>query len=401
MAVNELSFNQISTILKDVVDQATGKQTLIATDTSSFVTQATTALKTGYDPIFGALNQVLSRSIFSTRPYRRKFGNLEVTESAFGNHVRKFAIVDSDPLVDSRYATPVTDTPKTDAFLKSSDQQVQAKPTPVQTNFYGSNVYQRAYTIYKDQLECAFRSPDEFAQFVSMVVQNNVDNLEQYRESIARATLANYVGGILAEGDGARVINVLERYNALTGLGLTRDSVFEPTNYKAFVQWFYSFVAQVSSMMTERSQRYQTTLTGKPINRHTPYQDQRLYMLAQNRYENEMMALADVYHDSYLKMIDVQTLNFWQSIDDPAALHLTASYTAPNGNVATKEIDTNTDNVSVIGALFDREALGYATTQQWSNPAPFNARGGYTTFWFHETERNWNDFTEKGVVFVM
>jgi hypothetical protein len=59
------------------------------------------------------------------------------------------------------------------------------------------------------------------------------------------------------------------------------------------------------------------------------------------------------------------------------------------------------NQANVFALLCDEEALGYATTQAWAAPAPFNAAGGYTTTWLHETQRCWNDHTEKGVVFLL
>ena len=44
---NTLTFDQISTVLNDIVKQATGVETMKATDTSSFVAQAQTALLVG------------------------------------------------------------------------------------------------------------------------------------------------------------------------------------------------------------------------------------------------------------------------------------------------------------------------------------------------------------------
>ena len=45
MAVNDMTIEQVSTVLNAIVEQATGKQpTIQVTDTSSFVTVAQTAL---------------------------------------------------------------------------------------------------------------------------------------------------------------------------------------------------------------------------------------------------------------------------------------------------------------------------------------------------------------------
>ena len=48
MAANELSINQLSTVLNSIHSQATGKSAIAVTDTSSFVTVAQETLKAGY-----------------------------------------------------------------------------------------------------------------------------------------------------------------------------------------------------------------------------------------------------------------------------------------------------------------------------------------------------------------
>lgn len=64
MAANDLSFNQLSTVLNGIVSQATGKASIAPTNTSEFITVAQTALKTGYDPVMQSISQMMSRSIF-------------------------------------------------------------------------------------------------------------------------------------------------------------------------------------------------------------------------------------------------------------------------------------------------------------------------------------------------
>lgn len=57
--MNTLTFEQISTILQAVQEQATGQQALAATNTAEFVSAADTTLRTGLDPILNAISQVL------------------------------------------------------------------------------------------------------------------------------------------------------------------------------------------------------------------------------------------------------------------------------------------------------------------------------------------------------
>lgn len=391
MAVNDLTFNQLSTVLNSIVQQATGKQAQQVTNTAEFVSVAQTALKTGYDPVLQAISQVLSRTIFSIRPYTRKFGGLMVSNQQFGNIVRKLNIADKDWENDSRFE--LTDGNSVDMYKVN-------KPTILQTNFYGANVFEKSLTIFKDQLDCAFSSPDEFGRFISMTMTNASDMIEQAHENLARATLANFIGGKIS-GDTASVIHLLTEYNTITGLEtpLTAETVYQPANFKPFMQWVYSRVASLSSLMTERTQKFHINVTGKEISRHTPVNKQKVYLYAPARYQTETMVLADVYHDNFLRMADNETVNFWQSIDKPDAINVQPVYLQTDGTLKTDGAPVNKGGI--FGVMFDEEAAGYTVVNQWSAPTPFNVKGGYSNIFWHFTDRYWNDFTENGVVLLL
>lgn len=391
MAVNDLTFNQLSMVLNSIVQQATGQQVQQATNTAEFVSVAQTTLKTGYDPVLQAISQVLSRTIFSIRPYTRKFGGLMVSNQQFGNIVRKLNIADKDWEEDSRFE--LTDQNSVDMYKVN-------KPSILQTNFYGANVFEKSLTIFKDQLDCAFSNPDEFGRFVSMTMTNASDMIEQAHENLARATLANFIGGKIS-GDTASVIHLLTEYNTITGLKppLTAETVYQPANFKPFMQWVYSRVASLSSLMTERTQKFHINVTGKEISRHTPVNKQKVYLYAPARYQTETMVLADVYHDNFLRMADNETVNFWQSIDKPDEINVQPVYLQADGTL--KSDDSPLNQKGIFGVMFDEEAAGYTVVNQWSAPTPFNSKGGYSNIFWHFTDRYWNDFTENGIVLLL
>lgn len=399
MAANEMSFNQISTVLNAIHAQATGTQVPAAVDTASFVTQAQAVLKTGYDPVMNAVSQVLSRTIFSIRPYSAKFRGLQADAIRYGNHVRKINIADKSFQNDDR--APLTDG-------QSVDQQTVNKPNILQTNFYGVNVFEKSYTIFKDQLDVAFTSPEEFQQFVALTVSNANDMLEQSREELARSLVANYIGAKyvlvsnLLEGSEG-VVHLLTEYNTLTGLSLTASTVYQPANFKPFMQWVYSRIASISALMTERSARFHVnvTLSGvdKTIMRHTPVPMQRVYLYAPARFQTEAQVLADTYHDNFLRMADNETVNFWQNITAPDRIIVHPNWLNPDGTVGNTNQDI--DLSPIFGVIVDEETLGWTPVNQWQAPAPFNSRGGYTTVWMHETQRHWTDMTENGVVLLL
>lgn len=400
---NNLTFDQAATVFNAIQQQATGQATMAPVDAASFVSCATTALRVGYDPIFNAINQVLSRTWFSVRPYSRKFKGLEYSESEWGAVTRKLAIADKPIKEDDRYLWPQAyDSGKVPADgdgKPGADMFQINKPQVLQSNFYGFNVWSDAYTIFKDQLDCAFRSPEEFGQFVSMIQSNISDKLENVRENVARATLVNFIGGLINENDGNRVVHLLTEYNTLTGLSLTEETVYQPANYKAFVQWAFSRIAAISDMMTERTELFQTVVKGLHVIRHTPMADQRVYLYAPARHQTTMMALADTFHDNFLSQAVTETVNFWQSPDAGDSINVKPSRIGTDGSVVTPS--TAVEQSGVFGVIMDHAAAGMTTTQSWSSPTPFNSRGGYTNYWLHETQRVFNDHSEKGVVLLM
>lgn len=385
-----LNFNQCATLLKAINEQATGKTTLTPTTPGEFVSVATTTLMSGYDNVINAVSQVLSKTIFSVRPYNAKMEGLMVDSVRYGNHVRKLVTLDADPETDDRIAL-------TDG--QSVDQQRVKKPAVLQTNFYGANVYQRSVTIFRDQLDTAFTSAEEFSRFVGMVIQNVMDQREQDIENCKRLALNNFIAGKI-KGDTANVVHLLTEYKAESGLDdLTADTVLSPANYPDFIKFAIGRIKTVGDLMTERSIKYHLNTTSAKIPRHTPLADQRVYLLSQYVNKMEASVFSTVFNEDYLKTVDFERINFWQSLDAPASIQITPSYMHTDGTI--KESDTVVKNAAVFGVVFDREAVGMTMVNEWSAPAPFNARGGYTNTFWHYTTRYWNDFTENGVVFLL
>lgn len=391
MPANELSINQVSTILNAVVKQATGNTALASVDGKNFATVAQLPLKIGYDPVINAISQVLSSTIFSVRPYSRKFKGINVSSQKFGNITRKLNIADSDWTDDDRQKLQDG---------SSIDMYVVKKPTVLQTNFYGANAFQRQTTIFKDQLDVAFSSQEEFGRFISMLMSNVSDMIEQGHESMARMCILNYVGGKLVNEDEANnCIHLLSEYNELTGLILNEKDVYKPENFPSFMKFVVARIKAISNLMTERSEKFHTNVTGKEIMRHTPLSKQKVYLLAPQQYLMETSVLSDLFNDKYMKMTDLELVNFWQNIDKPANIDIKPIYMDKNG--ALKQPESTIKEPHLFGVIFDEEALGYTTVNSWSAPTPFNARGGYHNIFWHYTDRYWNDFTENGVILLL
>ena len=150
--------------------------------------------------------------------------------------------------------------------------------------------------------------------------------------------------------------------------------------------------------MTDRNTLFSSQLTGYPILRHTPKDRMKFYLYTDlvNKINSEVYST--VFNPDFLKMVDFETVNYWQSSLSPSNVNVKPTVLKNDGSLV------GTGNVQlfkVVGVLFDGEAAGYTTVNQWSQPSPFNARGGYYNQFWHFTDRYWNDFTENAVIFYM
>ena len=397
---NELTFNQLATVLNAITAQATGKTGIAAVDTSSFVTVGQEALKCGYDTLSTAISQVLGKTIFAVRPYTAKFKGLEMTEQQYGNSSRKLSPIDkdfeNDPSIDP---AQMVDGGSIDPFVIS-------KPLVQQENFYGTEVYKKPLTIYDWQLDQAFTGPEQFGQFVSMMMQNASDMLEQARENTKRMTIVNLIAAVVSHYAANQNVKLVTEYNAYLGLSgqsaLTWATIKgNPAQYQRFMRFAYARIATVASMLTERSAKYHVSLPNKTIMRHTPYELQRLYMLGQERYDMEAQVLADAFHDNYLTYADVETVNFWQSINTPDTINVTPSYLVTSGdNVGTVAKGAAVNKSGIFAVLMDRDAAGVVQVNERTR-TQYNSRGEYTNYWFSASMKYYNSFSENCVVFTL
>ena len=401
MSVNTLTFEQCSTVLNSLVQQATGRSSVINTE-ADFISVAQTALTLGTDVIFNTLSNVLAKTIFAIRPYSASMKGLEKSLPQWGAYMRKFNIVASDWKDDDAYKYPVTyDATETvpSGNGGSVDPWIINKREFIQTNFLGQSVFSDHYTIFEDQLETAFRNSEEFGQFLSMLTTDMSNKIELAKENLSRGLVSNFIGGLIAENNSSRVVHLLTEYNDVTGGSYTATSIMLPANFAPFMKWVYARIAGIASLFKEMSTRYQTTLNSKPVPRHTPYNKQKMYMLGQDRYQMDARVLADTFHDNYLKYADVETINFWQGIETPDKIIVTPTYTNTSGVVTTA--GSAITQTGVFALLFDEDAMGWSMIHNKVIPTPVNPRGEYRNMWYHMRLRCFSDNTEKGVVFLL
>lgn len=389
MAVNNMTIEQANALLASLHQQATGETVATPTSLADFISVAQNTLLAGFDAVLGAITVMVSDTIFSVRPYGRKFSGLLYDTKEYGGIIRKINFEDDDPEASSVYNL-------TDG--SSIDQYVVKKPKVLQTNYVGSDEWSSHYSITRDQLKMAFESPTALGEFFTALMTHFSNQREQWLEEMARASLCNFIAGKNAINGSYDVIHLLTEYNTATGGSYTSTTIRQPANFPGFMKWVYGRVAGLCDKMTERSQLFQQVLTGHRIMRHTPLQDQRVYMLDEFLRAMEAEVLADTYHENFLRYSDVESVGYWQAIENPDEIQVTPIIVDSTGAPDTAAAQTMTD---VIGVVFDRNAIGYNIYEDTMDTTPYNARGKYYNMWAHTRIQYQNDFTEKGFVLVV
>lgn len=389
MAVNNMSIENAYALIAELHEQATGQKVAAPVNSADFVSVAQATLAAGYEPVLNAISQVIGRTLVAVRPYTRKFAGLEYSAEKWGGITRKISFGDRDPV-----SSPVFEL----VDGASVDQQEVRKPDVLETRYVGSDIFQGHITVFRDQLDLRFSSAAELARFMSGLTTNFSNQKEQWLEELARNTLANFIGAKNIVNSGAGMVHLLTEYNALTGLSLTATTVRQPSNWPAFIRWVYARIDQISKKMTERSQLFQAPITGKKIFRHTPVEDQKVYILDEFLSSIKAEVLSTTYNDSYLQLADTEAVGYWQDILEPDVVDVTPAYMDVDGTVKT---GAEQDLSKVIGVIFDRDAVGYNIYMDTIDASPFNAKGLYYNLFQNCRVMYTNDLTEKGVVLCL
>lgn len=403
MAVNTLTFEQVSTILTSLVKQATGQTVITPTDTGSFVSVAQILLRADRDIVMNTISSMVGRTIFAIRGQQDTLPDLTFDSFRWGNVMRKLSIADDDWQDDPAYAWPNAydasqNPPSGDG--QSTDPWTIKKPNILQTNFYGASVYFDEMTIYEDQIETAFTGPEQLGSFLSLIMTNLSNRLNRSNMGLKRGLLANAVGALNQENQSGRVIHLLSEYNTLTGLSLTYQDVFQEANFGAFIKWAYSRIAEAAALFAEPSLKYQTVITGKPIVRNTPLDMLQVYLFNPMLQQVSARVLANTYHENFLTYSNVKAIPYWQSINDNDRDHVkvTPMFTDTSGALATA---TAQDVEHVMGLLFDPDAMGMTILDRRVLSTPLNTKGLYRNLHVHAKQRVFMDNTEKMALLLL
>lgn len=393
--MNSLTPVDVYKIVNDMNSQMFGTKEIEVIDATSFVSVGEKMLRSGTENIMNAMAVTFMTNYFPNTPYIGKVKIIDETSERWGAITLETVPLHQDEEASEDTNTDLNATQFDDG--NSLDMYKIKKPKVVQLKFYGTKKEQNHITRLDDQLSQSLRSAEEFGQFYTSVMTEFRNDIEQAMEAGRRLAICNYIAGVSAMG--LYEVDLTQEYNAEHGTSYTGLQL-RTKNAKDFVPWFVAYVQNLSDCMTERSTLYHANFTGQDILRFTPKEYQKFIMLNSFWKQAQTSVLSAAFNDKYLKIADVEFVNYWQSIKNPEQIKI-----KPNildlATGASKDATTDVELPYVLGCIFDRRAVGVNYQFTKTITTPVNAAGDYYNTYVHYRKNYWNNYTHNGVVFVM
>lgn len=393
--MNSLTPVDVYKIVNDMNSQMFGTKEIEVIDATSFVSVGEKMLRSGTENIMNAMAVTFMNNYFPNTPYIGKVRIIDETSERWGAITLETVPLHQDEEASEDTNTDLNATQFDDG--SSVDMYKIKKPKVVQLKFYGTKKEQNHITRLDDQLSQALRSAKEFSNFYTSVMTEFRNDIEQAMEAGRRLAICNYIAGVSAMG--LYEIDLTHEYNKEHGTSYTGLQL-RTTNTKNFVPWFVAYVQNLSDCMTERSTMFHANFTGQDILRFSPKEYQKFIMLNSFWKQAQTSVLSAAFNDKYLKIADVEFVNYWQSIKDPEQIKI-----KPNildlATGKSKDATTSVELPYVLGCIFDRRAVGVNYQFTKTITTPVNAAGDYYNTYVHYRKNYWNNYTHNGVVFVM
>lgn len=406
-----------------LVKEATGQNAEIQeVNSSNFVSAGELVLATGTENVLNSLSLVLGRTFMAVRPYKAKLAIINaINTDMYTSRMRKISFYSRDALASGDFNTQLytnlaagydNGENGVDAIsgdpVSTKSMWVQNPSVVLENNFAGQSVWEDSTTVYEYALKTAFRSEDEFAQFVSGIMTEKGNDIESQKEAFNRMTILNHIAGVYdldAASANGRVVNLTKAFNDRFGTAYT-SAQLRSTYLKDFLAFFVAQFKLASRYMTYRSAKYHwspaKTVGGNSYTllRHTPYDRQRVMLYEPLFTEAEAMVLPEIFRPEYLDInTQYEGVDYWQNVNAPSAIDVIPAI--PNTSTGVQTAGAEVELDYVVGMIFDADAIMIDYQLERSYTTPLEARKAYRNIWWSFSKNAISDFTENCVIFIM
>lgn len=395
--------------------------TIQAIDESSFASVGESLLNSGIEEVINTLSLVCSRDLIAIRPYAAKFRLINALDSGmFSNRIRKISYYAKNAVPTGASNTDLYPenlgmgfdngvhqggTPPVDKSVES--MWLQSTPVVWQSWFGGAIEWQYPYTLYENALKAAFRSGQEWADFLNGFLVSVANDIETEKEAFSRLVVLNLIAGVadLTASMPNSFRNLTSEFNTKFGTSYTTAQL-KTTYLSEFLAFFVATVKTDSDMLENRSTLYHwspaKTVGGVSyvLPRQTKKADQRMMMISKFWNDAEALVLPQIFNPQYLSLDNFEKIDYWQNINDPMAISVTPAIpdvVSPGSQTTGAAVALS----NVLGIIYDRDAMMVDFHLEDVTSTPVEARKHYRTIWNTINKNPLNDFTENVIVYYM
>ena len=412
-------------LINAMVEDLSGQTaTIRATDTSSFISAGELVMSYGTENVLNELGMLIGRILVAARPYKGRWDIISAVNSReFTMRMEKISFYNRKAMPSGAFNTDIY-TNIAEGFTNGQNLDTNDDPQstksmweqklsiPMILNFGGSSVWQDCITIPEIQLQGAFRNEGEFNEFISGMLTEHENDIELEKEAFRNAIVLNYIAGIYDMGNTnmpGSVVNLTEAFNVrYYGSDTTQyktSAELRSTYFKEFIAFAVTTIKKYSMLMRNKSANYHwtpaKTVGGESLAllRHTPREKQKLFMYAPLWIDAEAMIMPELFNDQYLDIGNFERVMYWQNENDPSAIQIYPAIPDVSTGAQTKGDKVTIDYL--VGCLFDTDACFSDFGIERSTSTPVEARKFYRNIWNTYKKNGLNDFTEKGIIFIM
>lgn len=366
--------NQIYDIVNEAAKEALGQSAIQAVNTQSLVTLGNAVLSStnNTEAFLNVLPQRIGRTIFSYRAYRNQYGDMVRNDFEWGAILQKIKVKMPDAIPDPSYDLEDGE---------SVDPWTVYKPKASEKLFVMRTPYVYPITISRKTLMEAFLSEQAMGSFISLIFGEVRNAIEYGMENLGRMTIANYIA------EATVVVNLVTSYN--TAMGLTGSNAITAATAMKNPDFLRFAVNQIKGY-SKRMRDMSTLYNNEGETRFTPFEDQKLRILAEFQNNMETDVLYSAFHDSYVSLSGFEEVNYWQAQQSPTTVQV---------NRASDGVETTVENV--VAVLYDRDALGIYQKDEDVLTTPVNALARYYNTFYHLQQMWFNDLSENFILFTL
>lgn len=375
-----MEIKQVYEFVNDAVEEVIGDAAVVSEDLSNVVDVGTAIFNAdAFDAYVRSLVNHIGKVIFVNRPYRGSAPSVLMDAWEYGSVVEK---------INSEMPQAVENESWDLIDGQSYDPHVFHKPVAEAKFFNKMTTFEIEASITEMQVKQSFSSATQLNAFISMIFNEIEKAMTVRNDALIMRTINNMIVETAKGANANRAVNLLSRYNTQYAETLTAaQAILEPK--------FIRYAAYQIALYTDRLTRMSTLFNEGGKQRFTPKDLQHIVMLSEFRAAADVFLQSNTFHDEYTKLVNAETVPFWQGSGTDYAFASTGKIMATPASGG----DAQTVN-GVLGVIFDRDALGVMNNNQRVT-TQWNAKAEFTNYFYKKDARYFNDLNENFVFFYV